>query len=218
MVVETDKPGLKKIIEAEMPKVTPVVEEVKQELEVVNYQMPEEGQNNMVLAAEKMMEDLQSQMDEMRNEMEKLRVEKAQIIEEKKVYARELDDKEVVLVEKQINNTNKRQALKEKIEAQKKYDNVMVRGKFLNQRAPGQSVKLTYLKYDTDLAKWWPFEHNKIYTIPRGFADQINEYYANIKYNEGKGPTSIEDGAMGEALDHTPVREQIYAFVPVSFS
>lgn len=217
MVTETDKPEIKKMVETKLEKIEPVVEETKQELEVVDYAMPDDTQKNMALAAEKMMEDLQAQMDEMRNEIEKLRIEKAQIVEEKKVYARELDAKEIELIEKQVSNTNAKQALREKIEAQKKFDNVMVRGKFLNQRAPGQAVKLTYMKYADDLAKWWTFEHNKIYTIPRGFADQINEYYAKIRFAPGEGPKTTQDGDMGEALDQTPIREQLYAFVPIGF-
>lgn len=108
----------------------------------------------------------------------------------------------------------------ELLEQQKAYDNVMVTGKFINQRAPGQSVKLTYHKYNTDPVKWYEFKHNQVYTIPRGFADQINEHYAKLIHAEGQRAGGKEvvtrtDGGFTELA--APIREQIYAFVPTNF-
>jgi hypothetical protein len=120
------------------------------------------------------LDNVETEIDVARAELEKLKVE----LEEKKLELkrpmRELDDHELVLVKKQAVVSNAKSALKEKIEAQKKRDNEMVTGKFINRKSPGQSAKLTYLKYDDDPVKWYTLEDGKTYTIPRGFMDQLN--------------------------------------------
>ncbi len=123
------------------------------------------------------LESLETEIDRTRIELETIKRE----IEEKKQELtkprRELDDHELILVKKQVATSSAKTALKEKIEAQKKIDSEMVTGKFLNRRAPGQPAKLTYQKYEDDPVKWFNFEDGKVYTIPRGFMDQINEHY-----------------------------------------
>lgn len=104
---------------------------------------------------------------------------------------------------------SEREQNKIKVAEMKKHDDVPTRGKFMNLRAPGKSVKLTYVKYSTDAVKWWLFEHGKEYTIPRGFADQINEHYGKIQHDK----TDNENMAILESFEKDP----IYAFVPVSF-
>lgn len=240
MVLQTDAEAMKEIemskkavdakkseIETAIAEVQAMKAEVQKEIEQIsnaNVEFEEvvedvKDDNSSIMNDYAMqMEAIQQEMDQVRKELLELKEEKKQIEAEKKELSsrRELDADEIRIVEKQVNNSSKRQALREKIEAQKKYDSVMVKGKFLNQRAPGHSVKLPYMKYDTDLPKWWTLEHGQTYTIPRGFADQINEYYAKISYRERQGPIDNPDDP-GSALDHAPIREQIYAFVPLTF-
>src|SRR5208337_3979947 len=114
-------------------------------------------------------------------------------IEEKKIQlksmpAREIDEEEMLIIKKQVSGHSKNAGLKETIEKQKAYDNVQVTGKFINRRAPGQAAKLTYLKYNDDPVKWYNFEDGKVYTIPRGFADQINEAYYTPHFTQKQGP------------------------------
>lgn len=114
-------------------------------------------------------------------------------------------------------------SLAEKIKTQKEYDNVLVTGKFHNLRAPGQSVKLPYHKYAEDPIKWYTFSHGQIYTIPRGFADQINGgtendpcYYSpQFIKNEG---IIVDPDDPGTGIHSVDTSNKKYMFSPVGFS
>lgn len=114
-------------------------------------------------------------------------------------------------------------SLQEKIAAQKARDSVMVTGKFYNLRVKGQSVKLPYLKYAGEAEKWWPFDHGKIYTIPKGFADQINGgtesdpcyYTPHFIKNDGVILNPDDPESAITAVDTT---DKKYSFVPLHFS
>jgi hypothetical protein len=88
----------------------------------------------------------------------------------------------------------------------------MITGKFLNLRAKGQSAKLCYDKNPGDVAQWITFEHGKTYTIKRGFADQINEYYHTPRYTQKDGP---DDG--GSQIDSVDTSDKKYAFVAIGY-
>ncbi len=117
---------------------------------------------------ENQLEILNKELDEARIELERARLD----IEAKK--------RELAALPKEIKAAEspavaiKDNSLMEKIAAQKARDSVMVTGKFHNLRVKGQSIKLPYLKYGDEPVKWWPFSHGQVYTIPKGFADQIN--------------------------------------------
>ncbi len=128
------------------------------------------------LPSESDLEALEQELDRKRIELENTKRQ----IEEKKqelkyVANRDIDADERLLIDKQKATSQKGIAAKAIIEKQKAIDNQMVTGRFMNRRAPGQSVKLPYFKYEDDPpAKWTTFEDGKVYTIKRGFADQIN--------------------------------------------
>lgn len=127
---------------------------------------------------EKEIEEVRKELDLARLDLEKTRCEIAQQKHElnlmKVTPSREITQQERELSEKQVTMSNEKETLKQKIEKQKAYDSELVTGRFMNRRAPGQPVKLPYIKYETDPVKWYPFEDGKVYTIPRGFADQLN--------------------------------------------
>lgn len=180
-------------------------------------QEKEEIKNEVVKdEAEEQLESTLSELDLARKELEETRC----LIEEHKKLLKQFparDAKEAELCEKQISRNTKQSAGAKKIERQKAYDNQMVTGKFLNIRAPGNSVKLTYIKYADDVPKWYTFEHNKTYTIKRGFADQINEYYARIQHVQKVNNVIVDEHNPGTALEEQVIRHQSYAFVPVGF-
>jgi hypothetical protein len=91
----------------------------------------------------------------------------------------------------------------------------MITGKFMNRRAPGQTVKLTYLRYETDPVKWYSFEDGKIYTIPRGFADQLNEHYYTPHFIQKQ--TEMDPNRPASAIHDVDTSNKKYAFVPVNF-
>lgn len=169
---------------------------------------------------EEALESLESEMDRVRLELEQTKNE----LLAKKEQLKSLEIKEsLVPVAKnapvvQVKDNN----LAKKIADQKARDNEMVTGKFSNLRAPGQTVKLPYHKYADDPIKWWTFEHGKVYTIPRGFADQINGgdennpcyYTPNFIKNEGAiiDPTQPESG-----IHSVDTSNKKYMFSPINF-
>ena len=113
------------------------------------------------------LEVIQQELDQARIELENTKREiEAKKQELKTVPLAPLKDAPAV--------ANKDESAKQKIAEMKARDSVMVTGKFYNLRVKGQSVKLPYQKYGDEPVKWHQFEHGKIYTIPKGFADQIN--------------------------------------------
>jgi hypothetical protein len=172
-----------------------------------------------VIADEEVLESIQKELDIARNELERTKME----IEEKKkelAYSpkREIDEAERKIVDRQVKAINLKSAAEETIAQQKEYDNVMVTGKFINRRAPGQSVKLPYQKYADDPVKWYVFEDGKVYTIKRGFADQINQYYHTPIFQQKQGIQS-HSNVVGEnsAIAEVDTSNKKYAFVPVAF-
>jgi hypothetical protein len=85
----------------------------------------------------------------------------------------------------------------------------------MNQRNPGQAVKLPYIKYPEDPVVWHNFEHNKVYTIPRGFADQINDYYHTPRFVQKEG--AMDPNAPMSQISAVDTSNKKYAFVPVNF-
>ena len=158
----------------------------------------------------------QTEIDLAKVELEKIKVE----IEEKKKELqfeprREISAEEKAITKKQISVTNEQRASDELIAKQKAYDNVKVTGRFMNQRAPGQPAKLPYIKYEDDPVKWHHFEHNKVYTIPRGFADQINDYYHTPRFIQKEG--AMDPNAPSTQISEVDTSNKKYAFVPVNF-
>lgn len=131
---------------------------------------------------------------------------------------RELDSQEVAIVDKQLTHGSERTALRDKIAKLREYDNVMVTGKFINRRAPGQTVKLPYLKYSDDQEGWKEFKDGGVYTIKRGFADQINEYYHTPLFHQKTQPLDLNiNEGEGSQISFVDTSNKKYAFVPVSF-
>lgn len=172
------------------------------------------------MSEEAVLDTVQTEIDIARLELEKIKVQ----IEEKKKELqfqpkREISEEEKKIVDKHISYIDERKSVSEAIAKQKAYDNVKVTGKFMNRRAPGQSVKLPYIKYADDPVKWYPFEDGKVYTIPRGFADQINEYYHTPQFIQKQGEQA-HSNVIGEnsAIAEVDRSNKKYAFVPVSFA
>jgi len=176
-------------------------------------------------ANEKVLDSVQTELDLARVELERTKLEIAQQKHElelmKKNPRRELDAQEKDLYEKQITMSHEKTTLKEKIEKQKAHDSVMVTGRFMNRRAPGQPAKLTYLKYETDPVKWYTLEDGKVYTIPRGFADQINggdetnPCYYTPQFMQIPG--EMDPNRPQSAIHSIDTSNKKYAFVSTNF-
>lgn len=172
-----------------------------------NNTVQEEVKKEEIMTEEVVLESIQTEIDQARLELEKTKVE----LEEKR---KELSLKGDI-TEKQTTRGNEVKAKNNVIEQQKVIDNQKVTGKFINRRAPGQQVKLAYIKYDDDPVKWHVFEDGKVYTIPRGFADQINEYYHTPQFVQ---KTDLMDpNAPSSVIHEVDTSNKKYAFVPVNF-
>ncbi len=168
------------------------------------------------------LDNIQTEVDLARLELEKI---KQELEESKKQLAvvkeRDLDEVENRIVEKQIAQRSEDQGAKAKIAAQKARDNERVTGKFINRRAPGQEVKLPYIKYEDDPVKWYSFRDGGTYTIPRGFADQLNggtpedPCYYTPHFIQKQGPMDPDNPeSQIHAVDTSNHK---YAFVPIGF-
>ncbi len=168
------------------------------------------------MTKEVVLDSIQTEIDIARAELEKTKLE---IEEKKKELAlnprREISEQEIKIVEKQITNSNEKRVSDGIIEKQKAFDNIMVTGKFINRRSPGQPAKLTYLKYVDDPVKWYNMEDGKVYTIPRGFADQINEHYYTPHFIQKSGP--MDPNAPSSQIHDIDTSNKKYSFVPVNF-
>ena len=177
---------------------------------------------------EKMKIQLEMTRMELENAQMELEIEKAhrelaktkEVQEPKKevkvVAHREIDADEQLIVDKMNANRVEKTELKAKIERQRAYDSQMVTGKFINRRAPGREVRLTYNKYESDPVKWYDFMDGKTYTIPRGFADQIREYYHSPQFVQKTGPMDPDNPES--QVDYVDTSVKKYDFVPLSFA
>lgn len=198
----------------------------KEESEVVN-EVAIVAHEDSIVPQEKFneLEQIESSIDLARLELEKTRREIEELKQSKEQYkfvqpTREVSEDEKAIAQKHYEIGNSKNALKSKIEAQKEYDDTLVTGRFINRHRPGRAEKLTYHKYSTDPVKWYPFEDGKVYTIKRGFADQINEYYHTPRFIEKTpGSFDIVEQNIGEnsAIHHVDRSDKKYAFVPVGF-
>lgn len=171
------------------------------------------------------LEQIESSIDLARLELEKTRREIEELKQSKEQYkfvqpTREISENEKSIAEKHYEIGNSKNALKSKIDAQKAYDDELVTGRFINRHRAGRAEKLTYHKYATDPVKWYTFEDGKVYTIKRGFADQINEYYHNPRFIE-KTPGSfdlvVQTTGENSSIHFVDRSDKKYAFVPVGF-
>ena len=163
------------------------------------------------------LEQLNKELDEVRIELERARLD----IEAKK---RELAALPVEVKAAEAPAVAVKDAsLFSKIQEMKARDSVMVTGKFYNLRVKGKSEKLPYLKYGDEPVKWWPFSHGQVYTIPKGFADQINGgtesdpcyYMPTFIKNEGAIINPDDPGTGIHAVDTS---DKKFSFVPLHFT
>jgi DNA gyrase/topoisomerase IV subunit A len=190
--------------EVDFEKIKMEIAEERKELQALKEQHASEG-----------LELLEGELDRVRKELEDTKRQ----IEEKKhelkyVPAREIDEDEMLIVKKHQNISVEKKALSEKIAKQKAIDCVMVTGKFINRRAPGQSAKLTYMRYDTDPVKWYVFEDGKVYTIPAGFAEEINAYYHTPVFTQKTEP--MDPNKPESQIHSVDTSNKKYGFFPMN--
>lgn len=187
-----------------------------------NESVQEEIKMGETMTGEQTLEMVQQEIDRARIELENTKRE----IEEKKLELRTpggrlITEEDRKLTEKQVTMTSEKNSLKQKIDRQQAIDSELVTGRFMNRRAPNQSVKLPYIKYATDPVKWYPFEDGKVYTIPRGFADQLNggsdddPCYYTPQFTQKSG--EMDPNKPSSAIHAIDSSNKKYAFTPINF-
>ena len=174
------------------------------------------------MSEENKLETIQQEIDSARAELENTKREiEEKKLELKRIPAREVSEEEKKIMSNQVTMTNEKNSLKEKIERQRAYDSEPVTGRFMNRRAPGQPVKLPYIKHATDPVKWYPLEDGKVYTIPRGFADQLNggteddPCYYTPHFTQKAG--EMDPNKPASAIHAVDSSNKKYAFTPINF-
>lgn len=173
--------------------------------------------------ASQALESMETELDRVRLELEQTK----RLVEEKRAELKAVgrDAQEQRLIDKQLHTIVKNEGLKDKIDKQKAYDSVKVTGRFMNRRNPGQTVKLPYVKYAEDPAVWHTFREGATYTIPRGFADQINGgddndpcyYTPQFIQKTGDFHPSSTTGENSQ-IANVDTSNKRYAFVPIGFN
>lgn len=175
-----------------------------------------EEKKEVIMTEAQVLESLETEIDKARLELEKTKKEIEEIRTEIKVIDRRGEKKEEPEepnFEKKITVGNK--ALKEKILKQKEIDNQKVTGKFINRRHPGASVKLTYMRYEDDPVKWYEFEDGKVYTIPKGFMEEIRNHYYKPHFIQKEGV--MDPNRPSSQIQDVDTSNKLYDFVPVNF-
>jgi septum formation topological specificity factor MinE len=163
------------------------------------------------------LEQIQQELDLARVELEKTRIE----IEEAKRSLKSIPieskaSESPAVAIKDVSAQNK-------IAEQKARDSVMVTGKFYNLRVPGRSEKLPYQKYGDEPVKWHPFNHGQVYTIPKGFADQINggsetdPCYYMPRFIKNDNPI-IDPDNPDSGIHAVDTSNKKFSFLPLGFS
>lgn len=169
-----------------------------------------------VLDEPAVLENLQTEIDLARIELEKTRLE----IEEKKKelnysHLRDTDEAEKKVIDRHVIATSAKSAGAADIARQKAYDKVMLTGRFHHRYKPGGKEKLPYMKYEDDPVKWYTFVDGETYTIPRGFVEQIKEYYHKPIFSQKEGVMDPEN--PGSVIAGVDKKNKRYDFVPVGF-
>jgi hypothetical protein len=190
--------------------------------------MSEEKEEQIENESQEMtLENIQQQIDLARLELEKT---KQQIEEKKKEFSspnprRDISEDEQKIIDKQNKRTKQNKSSREIIEKLAAYRKEMVTGRFMNRLSPGKTVKLPYHLDKGDPEKWYTLKDGHVYTIPRGFVDQINGgsekdpcYYTPV-FVQKTADQMPHSETVGEnsAIAAVDASTKRYAFVPIGF-
>lgn len=191
-----------------------MTKEIKEDSQELN-EKPIFREMNQKLEIE--LDAVQQEIDQARIELERTRLE----IEAKKQQLKSMPIVDVKPAESPA-IAIKDNSLRDKIADMKARDSIQVTGKFYNLRVKGQSVKLPYLKYGDEPVKWWNFDHGKVYTIPKGFADQINggtesdPYHYTPHFIKNDNPI-INPDEPESGIHAVDTSDKKFSFVPLNF-
>jgi hypothetical protein len=107
---------------------------------------------------------------------------------------------------------------KKEMERQKKEDSKYVRAEYMNSRGRHERLTKPYCKYAGDPIQIWHFIPGKIYDVPLGLINEVND--KNKCIPKRSGLLSVDGVAVNK--DESPLEKDmegqwLHKFVPVSF-
>lgn len=107
---------------------------------------------------------------------------------------------------------------KKEMERQKKEDARLVKVEYLNSRGKHERLTKPYCKYAGDPIETWHFIPGKVYEVPLGLVNEINDKNKIMKKREGL--LSLDDVPVQKnsaPLTKDEEGEWLHRFVPVGF-
>ena len=107
---------------------------------------------------------------------------------------------------------------KAKLEKEKKEDARLVKAEYMNSRGKHERLTKPYCRYAGDPIQIWHFIPGKVYEVPKGLVDEVNDKSKVLKRRSGL--VSIDGEAVNKdesPLDADQDGEWIHKFVPVGF-
>jgi hypothetical protein len=108
---------------------------------------------------------------------------------------------------------------KKEMERQKKEDSKLVKAQYLNSRGKHERLTKPYCKYAGDPIEIWHLIPGKVYEIPLGMVNEINDESKVMKRRAGLvSEDGKEVGKNGTPLETDVEGEWLHRLVPVAFN
>lgn len=108
---------------------------------------------------------------------------------------------------------------KKEVQAQKKEDSRMVKAEYLNSRGKHERLTKPYCRYAGDPIEIWHFIPGKVYEVPFGLIQEVNDQNKVMKKREGLVSLDGNEVQRGGApLAKDEEGEWLHKFIPVSFT
>jgi len=107
---------------------------------------------------------------------------------------------------------------KKEMERQKKEDSRIVKAEYLNARGRHERLTKPYCRYSGDPIQIWHFIPGKVYDVPLGLVNEVND--ANKRMKKRSGLVSVDGNAVNK--DESPLAqdqegEWLHRFAAVGF-
>lgn len=107
---------------------------------------------------------------------------------------------------------------KKELERQKKEDARIVKAEYMNSRGRHERLVKPYCKYAGDPIQMWNFIPGKIYEVPLGLVNEVNDKNKIMKKREGLVEIDGKPVQNSQApLSHDEEGEFLHRFNPVGF-
>jgi len=107
---------------------------------------------------------------------------------------------------------------KKELEKQKKEDSRMVKAEYMNSRGKHERLTKPYCKYAGDPLQIWHFIPGKVYEVPLGLVNEVNDKNKVMKRREGLMEVDGKEVTKsGAPLDRDEEGEWLHKFVAVGF-